>query len=165
MCSWPRGRFLAQIMAQHHIQPIVSQCPGDLLHGSRVIRITPQPPFNRRQCLVWRVLQVAALRRVAPVAVYIHMLGNVVEDLFVGTAPLDDDEYILFMAREHRHLASFPSLAIFDMHKEGPILSRIHIKYPQIAEFCPAQSACLCKSDMRLPMRRLEVPIMAGRTA
>jgi len=84
------------------------------------------------------MLQVALLRRVAPVAMYIHMLGNVVKDFFVRCSPLDNGQHILFMTGEYGHLASLPSLAIFDMHKEGSIVSRIHIAHPQIAEFCPA---------------------------
>ena len=133
-------------MTQHHIQAIVSQCPGDLLGRGRIKIVVPQSPFNRRQGLLRRLLQVVALRRVAPVAVHIHVPGNVVEDLFMRRPPLHDGQHILFVAGEYGHLASFPSLAILDMHKEGPILSRIHIAHPQIAEFCPAQSACLCKS-------------------
>ena len=76
------GCWLAQIMTQHHIQTIVSQRPGDLLGRCRIIIVVPQSPFNRRQGLLRRLLQVVALRRVAPVAVHIHVPGNVVEDLF-----------------------------------------------------------------------------------
>src|SRR5579884_2242097 len=111
------------------------------------------------------MLQVAPLSRVAPVAMYIHVPGDVVEDLFVGCALLDNSQYILFMTGQDGHLTSFPSLAIFDMHKESPIVSFIHIAHPQIAQFCPVQPACLRKSDMRLPMRRLEVPVKASRAA
>jgi hypothetical protein len=60
------------------------------------------------------------------------MPGDVVKDFFVGSAPLDDGEYILFMTWEHRHLTSFPSLAILDMHEELPIVSNVHIAHPQV---------------------------------
>src|SRR5579863_3398396 len=109
------------------------------------------------------MLQVAALCRVAPVAMYIHVPGNVDKDFFVRCSPLDDGQYILFMTGEDGHLTSFPALAVLHMHEEGSILSGVHITHPQIAQFCPPQSTGLCKSDMRLPMRRLEVSIMAGR--
>ena len=42
------GCSLAQIVTQHHIQPIVPQRPGDPLRCRRVIIIVPQSPFNRR---------------------------------------------------------------------------------------------------------------------
>ena len=93
---------------------------------------------------------------------HIHVHGNVVEDFFVRCSPLDDGQYILFMTGQYGHLTSFPALAIFHMHKEGPIVSRIHITHPQIAQFCPAQPTCLCESNVHLPMCWLEVPIMAG---
>ena len=90
---------------------------------------------------------------------HIHVPGDVVKDFFVGCSPLDDGEYILFMTWERGHLTSFPSLAILDMHEELSIVGNVYI-----AQFCPSQPASLGKSDMRLPMRRLEVSIMAGWT-
>jgi hypothetical protein len=54
--------------------------------------------------------QVAALCRVAPVAVHIHAPGNVVKDFFVRCTPLDNGQYILFMTGQYGNLTSFPSL-------------------------------------------------------
>src|SRR5437588_12831652 len=108
------------------------------------------------------MLQVAALCRVAPVAVHIHVFGDVVKDFFVGCSPPDDGEHLLFMAGEYGHLTSFPSLAMLDMHEEGSVASSVHIAHPQVAQFCAAQSAGLGKSNVRLPMGRLEVSVMAG---
>lgn len=42
------GCLLTQIVAQHHIQPVVTQSPGDLLRRGRVIIVGSQPPCNRR---------------------------------------------------------------------------------------------------------------------
>ncbi len=44
----PGGYSLAQIMSQHHIQPVVPQRPGDLLGRDRIILVALQSPFNRR---------------------------------------------------------------------------------------------------------------------
>jgi hypothetical protein len=81
------------------------------------------------------MLQVALLCRVAPVAMHIHVPRDVVKDFFVRCASLHEGQHILFMTREHGHFTSFLSLAIIDMHKEGPIVSRLHITRLQIAEF------------------------------
>jgi len=64
---------------------------------------------------------------------HIHVLGDVVKDFFVGFAPPDDAEYLLFLAREYGHFTRSAPFAILDMDEEGPILSRIHIAHPQIA--------------------------------
>jgi hypothetical protein len=82
-----------------------------------------------------------------------------------GARPLNDGEYILFMTREHGHFTRFSSLATLDKHEEGSVLSRIYIAHPQIAQFCPAKPTGLGELNVCLPMRRLEVPIMAGRDA
>src|SRR5438270_11752598 len=111
------------------------------------------------------MLQVALLCRIAPVAMHVHVRGNVVEDFLMRCPPLHDGQHILFMAREHGHFSSFPTLALFYMDEKCAITARVHIAHPQIAQFCPAQPAGLVESNVRLPMCWLEVPIMAGRAA
>ena len=44
--------------------------------------------------MVWRMLQVALLCRVAPVAVHIHVPGNAVKDLFVRCPSLHDGQHV-----------------------------------------------------------------------
>jgi hypothetical protein len=94
---------------------------------------------------------------------HIHVPGDMVKDFFVGSAPPDNGQHILFMAREYRHLSSFTSFAIPDMDEERAIARGVHIAHPQVAQFRTAQPACFCKSNVCLPMAWLEVPIMDGR--
>src|SRR5215469_14274588 len=43
----------------------------------------------------------------------------------VGSSPPDNGQHILFMAREYRHLSSFPSFAIPYMDKERAIANSV----------------------------------------
>jgi hypothetical protein len=152
----------AQIMAQRHVNPVMSKRLGHELCGVMVIVRWLESSCRWRQRSVRCMRQIEHLCKCAAIAVDIQVLGNVREDQVVSCSASFHGEHVLLFARQHGHRSRFAPLAIHhkDRWATGDQVVINDVAHPYHFQLITSESRCPEEVDEGLPVGWLEVAIV-----
>jgi hypothetical protein len=102
----------ADIMAQHHINSMMTKCLGHELGSTAIIVSCSESPCRRRKSTARSIVEVESLGILAAIAMNIQMLRNARKDEVVRYSANLQREHSFFLARERWDDARLATLAI-----------------------------------------------------